>query len=156
MFVVTARIPRKKLLAGAVTLLCCCLAAGAALLPRLAQPAATALAEVDGLREEDGRVAYLTRLGWEVEGSPAVDELLIPRTFDESYGDYLALQTAQGFDLSRWIGKTVKRYTYTLSNWPEAGVEMRAALLVRRGILIGGHLQSADGSIVLPLSGTAQ
>lgn len=155
MFVVTAKVPRKKLLAGAVTLLCCCLAVGAALLTRLAQPAAAALAEVDGLREEDGRVAYLAQLGWEVEGSPVVDELLIPRVFDESYDDYLALQTVQGFDLSRWSGKTIKRYTYTLTNWPEAGVEMQAALLVRRGVLIGGHLQSADGSIVLPLTGTA-
>ena len=153
MFVITARIPKRKLLAGAITALCCCLAAGAILLAAMGRRISPALAEVSGLRGEDERVAYLAELGWEIGGDPTVDELLIPRSFDESYDSYLALQTQQGFDLSRWRGKVVKRYTYTIANWPEEGQEMRIALLLRRGTVIGGHIQSADGRMVLPLSG---
>ena len=153
MFVITARIPKRKLLAGAITALCCCLAAGAILLAAMGRRISPALAEVSGLRGEDERAAYLAELGWEISGEPTVDELLIPRSFDESYGSYLALQTAQGFDLNRWRGKAVKRYTYIISNWPEEGREMRIALLLRRDTVIGGHIQSADGSVVLPLTG---
>ncbi len=154
MFIVSARIPKRRLLAGAATALCCCLAILCAVLVyALRGPADPALAEVSGLRREEDQIAYLESFGWQTDGSPVYDELLIPKAFDESYDAYLALQSAQGFDLTRWCGKTVKRYTYSLSNWPDPDQKMQAALLIRRGTIIGGHLQSADGSLVLPLSG---
>lgn len=60
--------------------------------------------------------------GWSgLAGLPqpiATEELLIPETFDESYTGYLKLQSDQGFALTQYCGKRVKRYTYQLTNYP--------------------------------------
>ena len=149
MFIVTARIPKKKLLIGAVTLSCCAVVLAAALLFSLGGRAVTASAEVSNIRNNDDRVAYLTGLGWQVSGEPVhTEELLIPDTFDESYNDYLSLQSEQGFNLSRYCGKRVKRYIYQITNHPDGRENIQAALLIYKNRIIGGQVQSADGSIL--------
>lgn len=147
MFIVTARVPKKKLLAGGVTALCCCLAA--ALILVLGGRAVTASAEVKRVRTNDDRVAYLNSLGWQVSPQPiATEELLIPKTFDQSYDSYLALQSDQGFDLTQYCGKRVKRYTYQLLNYPTGDEPVQAALLIYKNRVIGGQVQSASGSFL--------
>lgn len=154
MFIVTARVPRKKLLAGSVTVLCCCLVIATALILTLGGQAVPTSAESSGVRSNEDRVAYLNELGWQVSDTPVTtEELLIPETFDESYDAYLALQAQQGFDLTKYAGKRVKRYTYDVTNYSDSGVGVQAALLVYKNKVIGGQLQAADGSFVLPLSG---
>ena len=119
MIIVTARVPKRKLLAGAATALCCCAVVAAALLFTLGGRAITASAEVKNIRTNDDRLAYLGGLGWQVSAQPiATEELLIPEQFDDSYQSYLKLQADQGFDLSQYCGKRVKRYTYQLTNYP--------------------------------------
>ena len=60
-------------------------------------------------------MAYLQSYGWEVSAEPlATEELLIPKEMDASYDDYLALQSGQGFDLSKYA-KRVKLYPPTRS-----------------------------------------
>lgn len=155
MFVVTARLPRKRLLAGGVTFLCCCLVVAIALILSLGDRVVATSAEVSGVRNNEERIAYLSKLGWQVSDSPAtVEELLIPETFDESYTEYLELQSSQGFDLNKYAGKRIKRYTYDIINHPESEVGVQAALLVYKNKVIGGQLQAKDGSFVLPLTGT--
>ncbi|MDD6160843.1 MAG: DUF4830 domain-containing protein [Oscillospiraceae bacterium] len=154
MFIVTAHVPRKRLIAGGITALCCCLAVAAALILTLGGKTVPTTAELSGVRSNEDRIAYLSRLGWQTTGqSVTTEELLIPETFDESYADYLALQSAQGFDLTKYTGKRIKRYTYELTNYPDSAVKVRAALLIYRNKVIGGQLQAVDGSFVLPLSG---
>ena len=154
MFIVTARLPRKRLISGAIVMACCCAVVAAALLISLGDRSVTASAEASGLHSNEERISYLNELGWQVSDSPAtVEELLIPESFDESYGNYLALQSDQGFDLTRYAGRRIKRYTYEITNYPESEVSVQAALLIYRGKVIGGQLQAADGSFVLPLSG---
>jgi hypothetical protein len=124
-----------------------------ALILTLGDRAVPTVAEAPGIKNNEARVAWLKELGWQVEDSPAlIEELLIPDTFDESYTDYLALQSGQGFDLAQYCGKRVKRYTYTVLNYEGFDGGMQAALLVYRNKIIGGQLQAADGSIVLPLN----
>lgn len=154
MFIVTARVPRRRLLAGAITILCCCLVVATALVLLLGGRSVTAAAEVSNIRSNDDRVAYLQGLGWLVSADPVMtEELMIPDSFDRSYADYLALQSGQGFDLTRYCGKRVKRYTYQISNFPDLPDGVQAALLVYKNRIIGGQLQAEDGSFVLPLSG---
>lgn len=154
MFIVTARIPKKRLLAAGAAVLCCAAAVlmgifcahGSSVVP-VSSPVT---GEVKGLRGNDGRVAYLESLGWEVSKDPiATEELLIPESFDESYGDYLALQSGQGFDLSAYCGKRVKRYTYEVLNHPSGEAGVQAALLIYKNRLVGGEVLSAkpDGFI---------
>ena len=154
MFIVTARVPRKKLLAGAITVLCCCLVLATALVVTLGDRAVTTAAEHSSVRSNEDRIAYLAELGWQVSDQPAmIEELMIPETFGESYDEYLVLQSRQGFDLTKFTGKRVKRYVYDITNDPDANLPMQAALLVYKNKVIGGQLQAADGSLVLPLSG---
>ena len=149
MIIVTARIPKKKLLAGGITALCCCAAVAAALILTLGGRAVTASAEVKNIRTNDDRLAYLSGLGWQVSLQPiATEELLIPKEFDDSYTGYLKLQEDQGFDLARYCGKRVKRYTYQLTNYPTQDEPMQIALLIYKNRVIGGQIQSASGSLL--------
>lgn len=149
MFIMTARVPKKRLLAGAVTVLCCCMVVVAALALTLGQRAVTTAAEVSGIRNNEDRIAYLTGLGWQVSPQPiSTEELLIPDVFDDSYTAYLALQDQQGFDLTRYCGKRVKRYIYEITNYPTGARGVQAALLVYRNRVVGGQVQAPDGSFV--------
>ena len=149
MIIVTARIPKKKLLAGGITALCCCAAVAVALILTLGGRAVTASAEVKRIRTNDDRLAYLGGLGWEVSLQPiATEELLIPQQFDDSYAGYLKLQEDQGFDLTQYCGKRVKRSTYQLTNYPPGDEPMQIALLIYKNRVIGGQIQSASGSLL--------
>ena len=155
MLIVTARLPKKKLLAGAATALACLVVVAAALVLTVGGRAVAASAEVKNIRSNDDRVAYLNSLGWQVSQQPiATEELLIPEEFDESYAGYLKLQSDQGFDLGQYCGKRVKRYTYQLTNYPTQDEPVQIALLVYKNRVVGGQIQSASGSflhgLVLP------
>ena len=72
----------------------------------------------------------------------ATEELLIPKEMDASYDDYLALQSGQGFDLSKYAGKRVKRYTYEITNYPTGETGILANLLIYKNTVIGGEVLS--------------
>lgn len=93
------------------------------------------------------RVAFLSQFGWEINEEPfEVAEVIIPAEFDETYSKYNAIQTAQGFDLTRYAGKRVKRWTYEIVNYPdyESKSCIRANLLVFEGQVIGGDVCSVE------------
>jgi len=73
-----------------------------------------------------------------------VEELLIPEEFDETYNDYLKLQADQGFDLTKYRGKRVKRYAYEIKNYPTGETGVQAGLLLYRNTVIGGEILSAQ------------
>lgn len=149
MIIVTARVPKRRLLAGGITALCCCAVVAAALLFTLGGRAITASAEVKNIRTNDDRLAYLGGLGWQVSAQPiATEELLIPEQFDDSYQSYLKLQADQGFDLSQYCGKRVKRYTYQLTNYPAQDEPVQIALLIYKNRVVGGQIQSSSGSFL--------
>lgn len=152
MLIVTARIPRRRLMAGGVSVLCCCLVLVVALVLSLNGGAVPTSASVSGMEDNSARVTYLQQRGWTV-GDQAVStqELLIPDTLDESYDSYQTLQRQQGFDLENYCGQRVQRYVYPISNHPTGRSDVQAVLLVCDGTLIGGHIQAADGSFVSTL-----
>ena len=153
MIIVTARVPKRRLLAGGITALCCCAVVAAALLATLGGRAVAASAEVKHIRTNDDRLAYLGGLGWQVSSQPiATEELLIPEEFDDSYAGYLKLQEDQGFDLGRYRGKRVKRYTYQLTNYPAQDEPVQIALLIYKNKVVGGQIQSSSGSFLHGLS----
>lgn len=149
MLIVTARIPRRRLMAGGVSIVCCCLVLVVALVLSVNQGAVPTSATVSGMGENSARVSYLQQLGWTVEEQAiATQELLIPDALDESYDSYQTLQLQQGFDLEAYCGERVQRYVYQVSNHPSGRTDVQAVLLVCDGTLIGGHIQAADGSFV--------
>ena len=158
MIIFTARIPKRRLLAGASAALCCVFAVLAFALT-LGGRAVAASAEVKNVRDNDDRLAYLNGLGWQTSSQPiATEELLIPEEFDESYTGYLQLQADQGFDLTQYRGKRVKRYTYQLTNYPAQDEPVQISLLIYKNRVVGGQIQSSSGSflhgLVLPQPST--
>ena len=61
---------------------------------------------------------------------------------DESYQEYLALQSDQGFDLQKYAGKRVKRYTYEIFNYPSGEAGVQANLLICKNTVVGGEVLS--------------
>lgn len=144
MFIITAKVPRRKIAFGAVlgVLLCCC-----AMTLQLGEAVRTASVSAapspKGIRTNQDRVEYLTAYGWEIKEEPlATQELIIPDELDDSYLDYLALQQKQGFDLERYSGKRVKRYTYEITNYPSGETGVQANLLLYRTTIVGGEVLS--------------
>jgi hypothetical protein len=60
------------------------------------------------------------------------------------FAAYNELQRTQGLDLTPYAGKTVERYTYTVTNYNGFDGTVLANLLVYRGRVIGGDVCSAD------------
>ena len=98
-----------------------------------------------GVKSNEDRVEFLRRFGWEVNTAPnETVNVTVPETFDDIFEGYNRLQLEQGLDLSRYRRKTVTRYTYTVTNYPDYDGEVFATLLVYRGRVIGGDICSAE------------
>lgn len=144
MLIMTAKVPKRKLTWGvaAAALLCCCAIAlnfGQA----VREVSAPTLPSPKGVRSNQDRVEYLSAYGWQVSEEPiATQELLIPEEMDESYAEYLALQAEQGFNLEKYAGKRVKRYTYEVFNYPSGETGVQANLLIHKNTVVGGEVLS--------------
>lgn len=101
----------------------------------------------------EDRIGFLKSLGWEADPESEKErEVIIPESFDEIFESYNALQKKAGFDLEAYKGKTVKKYTYQILNYPSAEKDdiIKADLLVSDGRVIGGDVYSPklDGFII--------
>ncbi len=144
MFILTAKLKRERLIAGAaaVAALCAVVAIAVGVIS-VQGGTVSASADQKGVKTNEDRVAYLESFGWTVEPEPlAVEELLIPEEFDETYTQYLELQGSQGFDLTQYCGKRVKRYTYVITNYPTGETGVQAGLLIYKNTVIGGDVLS--------------
>lgn len=94
------------------------------------------------------RVAFLSQFGWEVTEDPIeVAEVIIPEQFDDTYKAYNEIQKKQGFDLEKYKGVRVKRWTYEIKNYPGYAEDsgcIRANILVSDGVVIGGDICSVE------------
>lgn len=146
MFIITAKLRPGRIILGAVAivLVICAVVmiSGLADIPGV-QAASTSVSP-KGIKTNEDRIAYLESYGWTVVPEAiAVEELLIPENFDETYDEYLALQAEQGFDLSAYTGKRVKRYAYEITNYPTGETGVQAGLLIYKNTVIGGEVLSS-------------
>ena len=95
------------------------------------------------MRTEEERQSFIASMGWETE--PEYSDcrtVTIPEDFGDVYEQYNDLQKQQGFDLSKYTGRTAELYTYPVLNY-EGHTEkdcMRLTLIVYNGELIGGDV----------------
>ena len=97
--------------------------------------------------DEAERLNFISQLGLTVEIEPCdVQEVLIPEEFDEIYTQYNEIQKQAGLDLEHYKGCTAKRWTYTVTNYPEYenSRSIRINLLVYKGKIIGGDICSVE------------
>lgn len=94
---------------------------------------------------KNDRIGFFEKLGIKVTDE-AVDEVTIPQQFNSVYESYNELQKKCGLNLSRYAGKTAKRYTYGTDDGK------KAVILVFKNRIIGGHIASGVfGEDYLPL-----
>ena len=144
MMVMTAKVNLKKItiLLGALAL------AVIALVMLLGRPAQqTGTQPVSG---NDARVEFLENFGWEVSPTPVESgRVKIPAERNEVFDRYAQLQKSQGYDLAPYAGKTVMRYVYQITNYPDATDPVYATLLVHKNQIIGGDITNTgpDGRV---------
>ena len=89
------------------------------------------------------QITYLTQLGWQVETNPIETlDLQLPDDLKADYADYCKLQDEQHLPFSQFAGQTVKRYTYTVTNYPGIERGVQANLYLCGDQIIGGDIIS--------------
>ncbi len=95
---------------------------------------------------ESDILSFISSCGWQVDEEPVeVRDVIIPESFDEVYSNYNQIQLEQGFNLEKYAGKRVKRWTYIIRNYPDALPTddfIRINILVSDGVVIGGDVCS--------------
>ena len=144
MMVMTAKVNLKKItiLLGALALVVIglALAFGGRSEPTSAKP----------VSDNEARVQFLKSFGWEVAATPVESgRVKIPAEQSEVFDRYAQLQKSQGYDLAPYAGKTVMRYVYQITNYPNATEPVYATLLVHKNQIIGGDVTntSPDGRV---------
>lgn len=102
-----------------------------------------------GISDNEARIAFLARYGWEVEAEPEeIREVTVPEKFDAVYESYNQMQLSEGLDLKKVAGKQIKRYTYVVTNAEYDGT-VYANLLIYKDKVVGGDVCSArlDGFV---------
>ena len=117
--------------------------------PTYATPAADVDTEItyryDKIKNESDVVDFLTQFGWEVNATPnEAKKVTIPTEFDKIFSAYNEIQKEQGLNLSKFKGKEVTRYTFTVTNYEGFDGTVWANVLVYRNRVIGGDICSAD------------
>ena len=94
--------------------------------------------------DDAARVSYLQSLGYEVDPQ-WIDarEVTVPEKMNAALTAYNELQKAAGNDLTPYLGKRVKCFTYAITNHPQ-GDGVVAHLFEYEGRIIGGAI-SGDG-----------
>ena len=142
MVIMSAKVSKRKILTGvivaaAVILLLIVLFNGStepSVPPEQGGPSLDA-----GTNEE--RVAFLTSYGWTVDEAPVeTQEVRVPEEPNEVFSRYNELQKSQNFDLSELAGKTLRRYVYTIRNYPGGGEDCFATVLVYKNQIVGGDV----------------
>ena len=135
MMVMTAKVNLKKItiLLGALALVVIALAVafGGRSEPTSAKP----------VSDNEARVQFLKSFGWDAAATPVESgRVKIPAERSEVFDRYAQLQKSQGYDLAPYAGKTVMRYVYQITNYPDAAHPVYATLLVHKNQVIGGDI----------------
>ena len=91
-------------------------------------------------------VGYMKGLGWEIEASPSeITHFSLPDEFDAVYRAYNAMQKSAGFDLGRYKGKKVTRYSYRVLNHKNSSdTQVVAGIFVCDNVIIAGDISSVE------------
>jgi len=145
MFILTAKIDKRKLAVALTGLVVVCATVAATVLWSARPASAATTVNPKGVKTNEDRLEYLQGWGWQVKDDPTlVEELQMPEEFGADYDQYLALQEGQGFDMVKYAGKRIKRYTYEIQNYPTGETGVVAHLLICKNRVIGGEIMG-DG-----------
>ncbi|MBO5409286.1 MAG: DUF4830 domain-containing protein [Clostridia bacterium] len=91
------------------------------------------------------RRGFLEQYGWKTADKPCFKETVtLPKTVEELSADYETLQNRQGFSIVPYLGKTLKKYTYTVTNYPNSPASVYANVLLYRGNIVACEIVCPD------------
>ena len=98
-----------------------------------------------GIKTDEDRIAFLAQFGWKaLPEAVEVAEVAIPAEFDAVLEKYNTVQKQQGLNLEKYRKKTLKRYTYKLSEYSGYEGVTYANLLVYKDRVVAGDICTAD------------
>ncbi len=140
MFICSFKLNRTRLLSG-VAALCLALTLVFLLLPEPNGNISTA--GTISAKNQQQMVDYIAKIGYTVTPQAIlIEQVTIPQTFDEKYKEYNELQKKAGFDLEKYAGQTVHKYTFKILNYEDGESEAVANVLVGGDKIIGGDISS--------------
>ena len=93
------------------------------------------------LSTNEQRVAYLQELGWQVSPEPIETlDLQLPEELTPQWDEYLKLQEQQGLPFADCAGQAVRRFTYTVANYPGFPDGVQVNLFLCGDRLVGGDI----------------
>lgn len=145
MFVLTAKISKKKIFVAVATILVAVIA-----LTLIFSGGTKKNTAAVTISSNEDLVRFLASFGWSIDVAPVQTQtVLIPREDSELFERYNALQQSQGYDLNAHRGDTATRYVYEILNYPEAEAPVYATVLVADSTIIGGDITgSGEGGLV--------
>ena len=136
MFIITTKFSKRRAFAAVAVL---ALVLALLVLPRSCGKGGEA--PVVPAETNEQRLAYLASLGWEVSEQPIETlSITLGETLEEPYLSYNDLQRSQGFDLTRYCGQTLSRYTYVVTNYPGRPQSCQLNLYVCEGVVAAGDI----------------
>ena len=107
----------------------------------------------DGIRTETDRRDFLSALGYRATGdAKSTVEYTLPATLDAVLLGYNEIQKEQGFDLEKYTGKKLTRYTYEIENYEGYEGKVYANLITYRDRVVAADLTGAgEKGFVKPL-----
>ena len=97
------------------------------------------------IKNADDMNAFIASLGWTVEENPnEIVDVTIPAEFNNVYLKYNDIQKQQGLNLEKYKGKSAKRYTYTVTNYPNTTKTVYLNLIIYKNKVIAGDVCTAD------------
>lgn len=140
MLIMTAKLPKRKLLILALVLIAVIVAV--ALCLGGASDDSSAHTGGQGATNE-ARLSFLAGFGWQVEQTPVkTQQVKVPEEPGEVFLRYNELQLSQGYDLLQYSGEELTRYVYKITNYPDADGTYYATLLVKDGQIVGADVAS--------------
>lgn len=141
MYVVSLKFDAKKILV-AVTALCIVIAVICVSFPGDANDVLTDNVDKT-VKNTSDHIDFLKLYGYNISDKPVqIQEIIIPQKFSADYEKYNDLQKLSGFDLSDYMGRRVKKYTYKVSDYPDSSDEVVANIFVYKNKVIGGDISS--------------
>lgn len=91
--------------------------------------------------DNNSRILFIKQCGWEVNSDPVEESTVtIPSNFNETFSAYNDMQKSQGFDLSKYSGKTCQKYTYQILNYKDCDAPVKANILIYKNKIIAGDI----------------
>ncbi|MCQ2418810.1 MAG: DUF4830 domain-containing protein [Clostridia bacterium] len=145
MFVLTAKLSRKKLLIAVAAL-----AAIAVIMIVIFSGGSKKRAAKQTVSSNEDLVRFLATFGWSIDIAPVQSQkVYIPEKDSELFDRYNALQQAQGYDLEPYRGKNATKYVFEILNYPDSEGPVYASVLVSDNAVIGGDItDSGENGLV--------